>query len=81
LILLYRIATTGFLNLADLYTEEEEASFSLSDSPPPSKRHSQYGDLPPRLAISPSLMIEMLSGLYYVTYVHTFDLSWKALDC
>ncbi|XP_048772440.2 hyccin-like isoform X2 [Ostrea edulis] len=73
-----RIATTGFLNLADLYTEEE-ASFSLSDSPQSVRRHSQYGDLPPRLAISPSLMIEMLSGLYYVTFNSQPALGLKAI--
>ncbi|XP_078322992.1 uncharacterized protein LOC144622242 [Crassostrea virginica] len=63
-----KIASTGFLSLSDIQTAEEP-SFSVSDSPEPRRRHSQYGDLPPRLAVSPSLMIEMLSGLYYVTLV------------
>ncbi|XP_062574728.1 hyccin-like [Saccostrea cucullata] len=74
-----RIATTGFLNLSDLYTDEEVATFSLSDSPQQSRRQSQYGDLPPRLAVSPSLMIEMLSGLYYVTFNSQPSLGLKAI--
>nr|XP_022325250.1 hyccin-like [Crassostrea virginica] len=73
-----RIASTGFLSLSDIQTAEEP-SFSLSDSPEPRRRHSQYGDLPPRLAVSPSLMIEMLSGLYYVTFNSQPSLGLKAI--
>lgn len=73
-----RIATTGFLSLGDIQSQEETA-FSLSDSPEPRRRHSQYGDLPPRLAVSPSLIIEMLSGLYYVTFNSQPHLGLKAI--
>ncbi|KAL5005784.1 hypothetical protein ScPMuIL_016942 [Solemya velum] len=65
-----RIVTTGFLNLT-ANTDVEEENYTINHSSKEStaeNRGSQYGEIPPRLAISPGLLIEMLSGLYYIMY-------------
>ncbi|CAG2241224.1 FAM126 [Mytilus edulis] len=76
-----RLATTGFDDLSDIScTVKPSASFHLQDSPPPqSKRKSHVGELLPRIAISPTLMTEMVSGLYYIMFNSDKYLATRAI--
>lgn len=58
-----RIMTSGFVDLFDDNDEQPSAHFHLHG---PERRKSQVGELPPRIAVSPAMMIEMLTGLYYI---------------
>lgn len=65
-----RIATTGFTNLHQLEEDEGQplASFRIGEERSKGKRRSQVGELPPRIPVSPALLVEMLSGIYYIMY-------------
>ena len=64
----FRLVTTGFDDLSDISNNvKSSSSFHQPDgSPNLSKRKSQIGELLPRIAISPTLMTEMVSGLYFI---------------
>lgn len=62
------LVTTGFDDLSDITCAvKPSVSFGLSESSPKAKRKS-HGEMLPRIAISPTLMIEMVSGLYYIMF-------------
>ncbi|XP_033728845.1 hyccin-like [Pecten maximus] len=65
-----RIATTGFTNLHQLEEDEGQplASFRIGEERSKGKRRSQVGELPPRIPVSPALLVEMLSGIYFIMY-------------
>lgn len=65
-----RIATTGFTNLHQLEEDEGQplAGFRIGEERSKGKRRSQVGELPPRIPVSPALLVEMLSGIYYIMY-------------
>ncbi|KAK3082993.1 hypothetical protein FSP39_011027 [Pinctada imbricata] len=70
-----KIANTGFVTAEIL----RRFGKGLTESPPSDGYRSMAGELSPRINISPALMIEMLSGLYYVTFNTELALGTKAI--
>ncbi|KAJ8320214.1 hypothetical protein KUTeg_001801 [Tegillarca granosa] len=77
-----RIMTSGFVDLFDDSDEHPSAHFHLHDDDHRDgleRRKSQVGELPPRIAVSPAMMIEMLTGLYYIMYNTNSSLGLQAI--
>lgn len=76
-----RLVTTGFDDLSDIsHNVKSSSSFHQpGDSPKLSKRKSQIGELLPRIAISPTLMTEMVSGLYFIMFNSDKSLAARAI--
>ena len=65
----YRIVTTGFSSLIqhdddspDIYDKTASLTEAL-------RRTSVSGEMCPRIAVSPALLIDMISCIYYIMYV------------
>lgn len=62
----FRIVTTGFHTLIHDDEEEDNDVVTSANSVDVMRQSSQSGELNPRISISPALLIDMLSCLYYI---------------
>lgn len=75
-----RLVTTGFDDLSDIsLTVKPSTSFHQPSSPTRTKRKSHVGELIPRIAVSPTLMMEMVSCLYFIMFNRDKSLAVRAI--
>lgn len=63
-----RIVTTGFHKLMQVDPEDEDIISTSTNLSEISQQVSQSGELSPRISVSPALLIDMLSCLYFIMF-------------
>ncbi|XP_053386662.1 hyccin-like [Mercenaria mercenaria] len=63
-----RIVTTGFHTLMQVGEDDDDVISTTTNLTEMSQQVSQSGELSPRISVSPALLIDMLSCLYYIMF-------------